>query len=159
MILPLFDWLPDKSIGGVSTTALAALGGLVGLCFLSGLFTETAIFRWLGDRADQLALFVPGYAVMKHVGADLVGIERKQPVKTVAIRFEASWQLGFLMDLLADGRYVVFVPGVPRALVGTLHLVAPERVQILKMSVAAAMDVLSRLGVGCKDAWAHETVP
>ena len=34
------------------------------------------------------------------------------------------------MDTLADGRHVVFVPGVPKALVGTLHIMAADRVQI-----------------------------
>jgi hypothetical protein len=63
---------------------------------------------------------------MKHVGADVVGIERKKPVKTVLVRFEASWQLGFLMETLSDGRHLVFVPGVPRALVGALHIVGAE---------------------------------
>ena len=152
-ILPLFEWLPDKSVGGVSLVALGAIAGLVGACFVAGLFAQTAVFCWLGAHAERFALFVPGYALMKHVGADLVGIERKHPVKTVAVRFEASWQLGFLIEQFPDGRNVVFVPGVPRALVGTLHLVATDRVEVLSMSVATAMDILSRLGVGWSETW------
>jgi hypothetical protein len=79
-------------------------------------------------------------------------------VKTVLVRFEGSWQLGFLMETLADGRHVVFVPGVPRALVGTLHIVAAERVQILAMSVSTALDALGRLGVGLRETWSNEPV-
>lgn len=157
--LPMFEWLPDRSVGGVSLAALMSLGGVIGGCFLAGLFAETAALRWLTGHTDKLALFVPGYALMKHVGADFIGIERKQPVKAVAVRFEASWQLGFLMDLLPDGRNVVFIPEVPRALVGTLHLVAPDRVQVLSMSAAAALDIVGRLGIGCGTAWAHERAP
>ena len=77
-------------------------------------------------------------------------------MKTVLVRFEATWQLGFRLETLADGRSVVFIPGVPRALVGTLHIVPAERVQVLAMSVSAAMDILSRLGVGMQEAWAKE---
>src|SRR6516225_9785834 len=95
---------------------------------------------------------------MKHVGADVVGIERKNPVKTVLVRFEASWQLGFLMETLADGRQVVFVPGVPRALVGTLHILPAERVQVLALSVSAALDILGRLGVGLVETRSREPV-
>jgi uncharacterized membrane protein len=148
VIMPLFEWLPDKSVGGVSLTVVAAIGSLVAGCFLIGLFAETAIVRFLGDRAEWLALSVPGYALMKNVGASFVGLEGKNPVRTVLVHFEVSWQLGFLMETLSDGRHVVFVPGVPRALVGTLHIVGADRVEFLAMSAAAALDALGRLGVG-----------
>lgn len=157
-VLPVFEWLPDKSVGSVSLTVVVALASVVGGCFVIGLVAETALIRRLGTGADQLALFVPGYALMKHVGADVVGIERKNPVKTVLARFEASWQVGFLMETLADGRHVVFVPGVPRALVGTLHIIEADRVQVLAMSVSSALDILSRLGVGFGRAWAKEYI-
>jgi uncharacterized membrane protein len=151
VIMPLFEWLPDKSVGGVSITVLAAIGSLIGGCFLIGLFAETAVVRFLGTSAERLALSVPGYALMKNVGASFVGLEGKNPVRTVLVQFVASWQLGFVMETLPDGRYVVFVPGVPRALVGTLHIVAADRVQFLAMSVPAALDALGRLGVGLGD--------
>jgi hypothetical protein len=63
------------------------------------------------------------------------------------------------METLADGRHVVFVPGVPRALVGTLHIIAADRVQILSMSVSTALDVLGRLGVGLRETGPKEPVP
>jgi uncharacterized membrane protein len=159
VILPVFEWLPDKSVGGVSLTVLATVLGLVASCFLAGLLAETAIIRYLGDRAERLAMSVPGYALMKNVGASLVGVESKHLAKTVLVRFEASWQLGFLMETLSDGRHVVFIPGVPRALVGTLHIIAGDRVQILTLSVSAALDTLGRLGVGLRETSSKEPVP
>jgi uncharacterized membrane protein len=149
--------LPDRSVGGVSLSALAAFGILIAVCFVAGLFAETAILKRVRDGAGRIALFVPGYALMKNVGANLVGIKREDAVRTVMVRFEASWQLGFLMETLSDGRRVVFVPGVPRALVGTLHVVSDDRIQVLGMSVSAALDVLARLGVGFQEAWVQET--
>jgi uncharacterized membrane protein len=159
VIAPVYAWLPDKSIGGVSLTLVSAVLGVVVSCFLAGLFAETAIIRRLGERAERLALSVPGYALMKNVGANLVGIEGKHPAKTALVRFEASWQLGFLMETLSDGRHVVFVPGVPRALVGTLHIIAADQVEVLGMSVSTALDVLGRLGVGLRETWPKEPVP
>jgi uncharacterized membrane protein len=147
-ITPVLDWLPDKSVAGVSLTMFIAVLGLVAGCFLAGLFAETAIIRRFGELAERLALSVPGYALMKNVGANLVGIEGKHPARTVLVRFDTSWQLGFVMETLADGRHVVFIPGVPRALVGSMHIIAADRVQVLTMSVSAALDVLGRLGVG-----------
>jgi uncharacterized membrane protein len=156
VIKPMLEWLPDKSVGGVSLIVAIAVLGLVGVCFLAGLLAETTILRRLGDRADWLAQSIPGYALMKNVGTSMVGVEGKYPARTALVRFEASWQLGFVMETLADGRHVVFVPGVPRALVGTLHIVAAERVQVLAMSVTAALDALGRLGVGLREMSAKE---
>jgi hypothetical protein len=69
----------------------------------------------------------------------------------VLVRFEASWQLGFSMEMLTDGRHIDFIPGVPRALVGTLHIISPDRVQIVPLSVSMALDALGRLGVGLRE--------
>lgn len=157
VILPALEWLPDKSVAGVSLTLVSAVLGLLIGCFFAGLLAETALIRAIGERAERLALSIPGYALMKNVGANLVGVEGKHPVKTVVVRFEASCQLGFLMETLTDGRQVVFVPGVPRALVGTLHIVAADRVQFLNMPVSTALDTLGRLGVGLRETWPTET--
>jgi uncharacterized membrane protein len=156
VVMPVFEWLPDKSVGGVSLTVLAAVGTLIVCCFFAGLLAETTIFSSLAGLAERIALNVPGYALMKNVGASFVGVEGKNPAKTVLVRFEGSHQFGILMETLADGRHVVFIPGVPRALVGTLHIVSPDRVQFLSMSVAGAIDALGRLGVGLREAWAKE---
>lgn len=37
-------------------------------------------------------------------------------------------------------------------MVGTLHIVAPERIEFMAMVVPAALDALGRLGVGLKEA-------
>src|SRR5260370_35367193 len=142
LILPVFERVPDKSVGGASLAVLAAGGSLIGVCFVAGLIAEMAVIRSIRDRAEQLALFVPGYALMRNVGANLVGIESKHPLTTVLVRFEASWQLGIQMETLTDGRRVVFVPGVPKALGGTLHIIAEDPVPGPAVSVSAALDVL-----------------
>jgi uncharacterized membrane protein len=157
-LLPVFEWLPDKSVGGVSLAVLATVIGLVAGCFVAGLLAETAIVRHLRDRAERLALLVPGYALMKNVGASLGGIEGKHAAKSVLVRFPGSWQLGFLMETLGDGRHVVFVPGVPKALVGTLHIIEPGQVHLLGMSVSAALDALGRLGVGLQEIRSKEAL-
>lgn len=148
VIAPMLEWLPDRSVAGVSSAVVLAVSVVIASCFLAGLFAETAILRFFGERAERIAIYVPGYALMKSAGANLVGIQSKNTPTTVLVRFEASWQIGFQMDTVADGRAVVFIPGVPGALVGTLHIVSADRVERLGLSVSAALDAMGRLGVG-----------
>lgn len=152
-IKPLLEYFPDRTIGGVSLTLLGVIFASLLLCFLAGLCAETALVAGLAKRAERLALSVPGYALMKNVGADYVGLKNQKPAKTVLVRFGASSQLGFLMDTLPDGRHVVFVPGVPRALVGALHFLAPDRVELVGISIPSALDILGRLGADVSDSW------
>ncbi len=86
---------------------------------------------------------------MKNVGTSMAGVESS--VRTVEVRLVESCVLGFLMETLSDGRLVVYLPGVPGALVGTLHIMDADRVRILDLPVSKALDILSRLGVGLKD--------
>jgi uncharacterized membrane protein len=60
LVLPVFAWLPDKSVGGVALTVLATVGSLVVCCFFAGLLAETTIIRRLTDLTEQLAMSVPG---------------------------------------------------------------------------------------------------
>ena len=45
VVLPVFDWLPDRSIGSVSLAAVVALISVVAGCFVVGLVAETALVR------------------------------------------------------------------------------------------------------------------
>jgi uncharacterized membrane protein len=151
VLAPLLRWLPEKSVAGVSLGLLIVVLGLVMVCFVAGIFAQMAVIRRVSERAERYALFLPGYALLKNVGANMIGIEGKHPAQTVLVGSEGSWQLGFQMDTLRDGRHIVFIPGVPRALVGALHIIAADRVRPLPLSVTAALDALSRLGAGLRE--------
>ncbi len=60
IVMPVFDWLPDKSVGGVSLTVVVALISLVGGCFVVGLVAETALVRSLGTGARQACSLCAG---------------------------------------------------------------------------------------------------
>jgi uncharacterized membrane protein len=147
-IRPAFDWVPDKSIGGVSIVMLFVFAGVIGLCFAAGLGAKVAVtkrfVRWI---ESMLLSNLPGYSLMKGVGENLVGIQGTSERQTVLARFESSWVIGFVMDRLENGRLIVFVPGVPNALTGTLHIMDPSRVEPLGIPIRTTLDFLNRLGV------------
>jgi uncharacterized membrane protein len=156
-ILPLLRMLPLESARATTLAVLLAILSLVAACFLAGLAAQTRLIRRLIDRTEQQILsHIPGYELMKNVGENLAGIEGQDARKTVLARIADSYQLGFLMDTLADGRHLVFIPGVPRVLVGALHILSPGQVQMLAMPVNQTLEALGRLGVGLRESWPAE---
>jgi uncharacterized membrane protein len=146
---PLMAWLPDKSVGGFSLLMLAAIVVLIGICFLAGLVAHTALARWL-VRTIETAILVnlPGYTLMKSMGEGMVGIDRANQRNGVLVHFGDRAQVGFSMDETPDGRLIVFIPSVPSPWSGTLHILAPDRVERLTMPIAEVIDKLQRLGMG-----------
>lgn len=153
-IEPVFTMLPFKSVGGVSLAVLAAVLVLLLACFLAGLLAQVALTRRLMDSIEQLILArIPGYALMKSVGENLVGMEGKAGRTTLLVTRDVSWQVGFLMDTLPDGRKVVFLPDVPNVMTGSLHIFASDQVEELSMPIATALGILGQLGVGLSEKW------
>jgi uncharacterized membrane protein len=141
--------LPFDSTASLALAGLVAVAGVVALCFVAGLLARTALTRNLVGWIESVLLSnLPGYALMKGVGSNLLGADTGDLRPVVAVRFEASTMIGFQMDRLADGRLVVFVPNVPNAFAGTLHLVKADRVTPLAMSMRMALETLGKLGVG-----------
>ncbi|QDU30080.1 hypothetical protein ETAA8_51990 [Anatilimnocola aggregata] len=147
VVHPLVQWLPVKSVSGVSLSFLIGLIALALLCFLAGLLARTAVSRWFVGTLEQLIVsFVPGYALMKSMGQGWVGVEEKTPHQAVLVRFDDVAQLGFVMDTLPDSRHVVFVPDVPNPWSGTLLFVTPDRIEPLAITTKQAIDCLRHLG-------------
>jgi uncharacterized membrane protein len=141
--------LPFDSTAGLALAGVLAVAGVVALCFLAGLVARTALTRNLVGWVESVVLSnLPGYALMKGVGSNLLGADTGAVRPVVAVRFEASTMIGFQMDRLADGRLVVFVPNVPNAFAGTLHILPPDRVTPLGLSMRAALELLGKLGIG-----------
>lgn len=154
VLAPVMDWLPVKSVAGVSLGLLLAIVVLILACFLAGLLAETTIVRAVIGRVERFVLSnIPGYALMKNVGEQLVGVQSTSSRRTVLARFEESYQLGIQMDTLPDGRCAVFVPGVPHPFSGELHILPPDRVEPLDLPITKALEALGRLGVGLHEMW------
>lgn len=145
---PAVELMPFDSIGGVSIALLLGFGIVITLCFLAGLGAKVTItkrfVRWI---EGWLLSNLPGYSLMKGVGESLVGVGGAADRQAVLARFESSWMVAFVMDRLANGRVVVFVPGVPNALSGTLHVMEADRIEPLGIPIRTVLDFLNRLGV------------
>ena len=139
----------------MSLSLLIACLVLLLACFLAGLLAELALAQRVLRSVESLILAkIPGYTLMKSVGENLLGVEGQEDRQTVLVRFERTSQIGFLMSTLPDGRLVVFVPNVPHAMSGTLHIVEPECAEPLPLKIGDTLHTLGRLGADLGNAWA-----
>ena len=147
-IRPAFDWLPDKSIGGVSIIMLLVFGAVIAICFLAGLGAKIAFAKRFVRWIESLLLSnLPGYSLMKGVGENIIGVTGQAERQAVLAHFAHSSMVGFVMDRLPNGQLIVFVPGAPNAYTGTLHIMEPNRIEPLDVPIRSVVDFLNRLGV------------
>jgi uncharacterized membrane protein len=148
-LTPVMGVLPFDSTAGLVLAALLAVAIVVTVCFFAGLLARTTLTRNLVRSVESVLLSnLPGYALMKGVGSNLLGADTGDLRPVVAVRFEATTMIGFQMDRLGDDRLVVYVPNVPNAFAGTLHIVAADRVTPIGLTMRTALDTLGRLGIG-----------
>ena len=67
------------------------------------------------------------------------------------IDIEEALVPGFIIEVLDDGQFTVFVPSVPTPLAGAVYILAPERVHIVDVPFTQAIRSVSRWGAGSKD--------
>jgi uncharacterized membrane protein len=56
-----------------------------------------------------------------------------------------------VMDELADGRLLVFVPGSPAPMSGALYVLAPARVRYLDVPLLPFLKAISSWGLGLRE--------
>lgn len=132
---------------------LVAIAILLLIAFLAGLFARTrmgtGIFAWF----ENIVLArLPVYSLMRQTLMDMVGgaerLTGQQAVKVVYVRLDDQTQVGFRIERWPDGRSVVFLPGAPSALSGTVAIVDAERVSDCPIPPEAVFTSMRRLGAG-----------
>ena len=149
IVEPLAAHLPVHSIIGLQTPLLLAVGGIVLLCFLAGFFARTVLARKIVSGLEGSVLSnVPGYEFLKRMSASSLGVEQEGGYPAVLVRFDDAAQIGFRIEVLANGLVAVFVPGVPNANAGEVYIINADRVSLLDVPPARALNCLKQLGVG-----------
>lgn len=135
---------------------LIAVGTLVAVAFIAGLFATTNLGRRTFQRAERIGgSVVPGYSVIRQMVADVSGgadlLAGNQEVIVVKLEVGGVSRFGFLVDRTKSGDLVVFLPGAPTVLSGTV-VVAPAQ-QVTETSIRSSdlMETMQRLGNGLGD--------
>ena len=149
IVRPLTEWIAVETVAGVALAKLLAIGLIVFICFLAGLFARTATARrMIGWIETALLSNLPGYSFMKGMGESIAGVEGDKPHEPVLARIEDAWQIGFLVERIEGGQAAIYVPGSPSPWSGSLYFMSEDRFRALDIPAASALTCIRRLGVG-----------
>ena len=134
---------------GTRVPALWALLALVLLSIVAGLILQLPVVRkgytsvtdWLAGRSSAFG-FLRGFekSVLEKTG--------NKPLRAALAELDAGLVPAIVVEELADGRYVVFVPSVPSPSQGSVHIFARERVHLIDASVYQVTCCVGNWGVG-----------
>lgn len=150
---PVAKVLPVESFGGMAVVELIALGILVLACFIAGLAARTETARRLVLSLESNVLDkVPAYALMKAKTGSVLTPDDTKDMQPVLIRFDDSWQLGFVVEAIGDDRSMIFLPGAPDPWSGSVCAVTNDRLQALPINIKDVAVLMKRLGKGSSEA-------
>ena len=147
---PLSAWIPLDSIGGVALANILAVLAILLCCLIAGFVAKgTAAKRLLNSVESKLLFAIPGYSFVKGMTDSLKSSEEaaKSFVPVVA-QFDDNAQIGFEIERTERGNVVVFLPGSPDPWSGSVVYVNADRVEMLDMTVAEAINNIRHLGRG-----------
>jgi uncharacterized membrane protein len=147
-VRPLVKLLPDW----IASERAVALLLVFCVCFLTGVVVRTSIGRSAFTRAEN-AVFrkMPGYDLLRSLTQRVAGDTHDQAWTPALAEIEEALVPAFIIEVLDDGRFTVFVPSVPTPLSGALYILTPERVHPLDVPFGHVVKTVARWGEGSKD--------
>jgi len=146
---PLSSFIPLDTIGGIAVANIMGILVIVLACFLAGLAARTTLASSFVRGAETRFLMrLPGYSLMKGLVESVSGTDSGLSMHPVLMKLDDSAQLAFEVERLDDGRVVVYVPDAPEPRTGSVMLVKAEQVEVLPVTMMAAMKNIQTLGRG-----------
>ena len=148
LVRPIAAILP----GWIPAEGLFSLLLVLTVCFIVGVGVRTQAGRALRERVE-VTLFgrLPGYSLIRSLTQRLAGESNENAWTPALIEIEDALVPGFVIEVLADDRFTVFVPSVPTPLAGAVYVLGPERVHIVDVPFTQAIRSVSRWGAGMAD--------
>jgi uncharacterized membrane protein len=146
---PISELVPLDALGGVGGVTVVAVLLLIFISFVAGLLARTSggkrIMRWF---ENSLLGGLPQYQLVKSMAEGLAHVESAEGVNPVLVSIEGGWQIGYLLEPLENGWVTVFLPQAPTPMSGNVMYLPADRVRPLGITMAQAMAIVKRMGVG-----------
>ena len=146
---PVAKIIPDQLVSGAMMEAIMAIGLIVLLCFLAGLFARTLVAQKITSELEAAALSkVLAYDYLKEAGSSMMGLGEMAEHPVVLAQLGDTWRLGVQTDIGEGGLTAIFVPNSPNTFSGSVLFVTSDKVRRLDIPLAGALRCLERCGVG-----------
>jgi hypothetical protein len=100
---------------------------------------------------NSLLQKIPGYEMFRSITRQLAGQSYESTWHPALAEIEDALVPAFIVEVLDDGRFTVFVPSVPTAMAGAIYILGAERVHPLNVPFTQAVKAITRWGTGSKD--------
>lgn len=152
MLQPLATPLTEQLPYGFRFPAIIAALLLFLICLVSGLLAQTRAGRGAGTSLEGAVLNrIPGYSLVRSLTRRIGNVEEGDRFAPALAEIEEALVPAFVVEEHADGRYTVFVPSAPTPGVGTIYIIARERVHLLDASFFQTVKCITSWGVGSKE--------
>lgn len=141
-IAPLTKLVMKTSAAQGVVADIIAIGLLIWVCFLVGMFVRTRLGKWIYAALEsRLLKKTPGYSMIKETVSQFLG-NKQSPFSSVALaRIFGNDTLAsvFITDTHEDGSYTVFMPTGPNPTSGNIYHLAAANVFPVDVPVEDAM--------------------
>lgn len=136
-----------------ATALMVAILFLLMVALAAGLFARTSSGQRTFEILEGLLLTrLPFYSVFRHAIGDLAAgaqsLTGTDETKVVLVRLDDMQVVGFLIDTRDDGSCIVYLPGAPSAMSGSVALISPDRVTETAIRPTEVIAGMRRLGKG-----------
>lgn len=146
---PLLTHLPIEHFAGAMVMHLLPLLLLVLLCFIAGLAARTPAASDLVNTLESRVLMkFPPYALLKAKTGSVLNPQEQEKLTPVLVQLDDSWQMGFEIEAIEQGKHLVFLPGAPDPWSGSVCIIDAERMTPIDTSVNSVNIIMKRLGKG-----------
>ncbi len=150
---PIAQRFPSNAVAGVALSTVFAVVFLLLVCFAAGAFARTLWGRRTTAWFEESLLGgLPQYRMVKSLAEGLTQVQDAGGLRVALASIEDAWQLAYVMEELGNGWLVVFLPQAPTPMSGNVMYLPPDRVRPLDMTVAQAMQLVKKLGIGSAQA-------
>jgi uncharacterized membrane protein len=150
---PIAQRFPSNAVAGVALSTVIAVVFLLLACFAAGAFARTLWGRRTTAWFEESLLGgLPQYRMVKSLAEGLTQVQAAGGLRVALASVEDAWQLAYVMEQLDNGWSVVFLPQAPTPMSGNVMYLPPDRVRPLDMTVAQAMQLVKKLGIGSREA-------
>ena len=113
---------------------------VVVVSFVVGAAVRTSAGRAIRERVEKSLLGrLPGYALFRSLTQRLAGEGEESAWKPALVEIEEALVPAFIVEMLDDGRFTIFVPSIPTPLAGAVYILPADRVHPIDVPLTQAI--------------------